>query len=258
MSGRARSWVLLAVLYGSLARGDQRGKGPMAEPLIGETITDIDGDEAGEGEVDGTAWGNTRLRAPAFGLGELELEIKLTRRIGIAVAVEASGDPSSAFQAVGVRVGAALGLLHDWRHDLHLQLEATARAFEAERSDGDRVESDAPYRVGLRAGYRHVWLTLRAGAGLSFGGERLAPVWLDLAILGEWGRPRGRSFAGVEMVSDFSLRIPVVVIPEIAIGFAARRFPLRVGAGVPIGVGYRARDCSFGGLLRLILEVEPG
>jgi hypothetical protein len=82
-------------------------------------------------------------------------------------------------------------------------------------------------------------------------------VWLDLALLGEWGASDRRSFAGVEMLGDFAAQLPISVIPEIAIGLRIARFPVRVGAGLPVTFGYAARDRSVGGLVRLIVEIEP-
>jgi hypothetical protein len=89
------------------------------------------------------------------------------------------------------------------------------------------------------------------------GGNGAVPLWLDVALLGEWGQATGRSFAGFELVGDFASRFPVVVIPEIAIGLGIPRVPLRVGAGVPVSIGYGSGDHSVGGLLRLIFEIEP-
>jgi hypothetical protein len=252
-----RGLTIAVVLTGGGAGAGEPKRSAMAEPLIGETITDIDGDEPGEGEIDGTAWGAGWPRGIAYGLGELEGELKLTKRVGAAIAIESSGDRSGG-AGLGIRAGASLGLLHDFRHDFHLQLEATVQLFEAERGSDGGIELEAPYRAGLRAGYRHHgWLTLRAGAGLAFGGPRTVPLWVELALLGEWGPVERRSFAGVEVLGDFAARLPIIVIPEIAIGLRIHRLPVRVGVGLPITLGYARSDYSLGGLFRLIFEVEP-
>jgi hypothetical protein len=245
--------LALALLARSVAFADDE-RPPMAEPLISETITDIDGTDVGEGEFDATAIGFYR-GIGSYGAGELEMEIKLTRRFGVALNLEPSGDNQNAIGGLAVRVGASFGLWHDLRHDFHLQAEATARVFELDFTEGTADPQQSPYRFGFRAGWRRGRLTLRSGAGVAIHGTESVPLWFDFAALGEWGT-RDISFAGVELVTDWSVRVPMLVIPEVAIAVRLAGRPLRIGAGLPIGIGYRTSDFSVGGLLRLILEIE--
>jgi hypothetical protein len=240
-----------------LAVEQQPRRDAIAEPLVGETVTDIDADEVGEVEVDLTLVGGSRYDRTSFGSGELEAEAKLTSRIGVSISIDLAGDQKSAVGAVGLRLGASCALLHDRAHDFHLQLEAAARVFETDlAADAARIDDAAPYEVGLRAAWRRGAFTTRWGLGVSIGGAKPVPLWLDVALLGEWGRRGRRSFAGLEVLNDWSSNIPFTAIPEVAVGFQIGDTPLRVGVGMPVTVGYRSSDLSLGALLRLMLELD--
>src|SRR5260370_30376570 len=109
----------------------QPGKTPMPEPLIGESITDLDRSEAGELEIDFTVVARrTRLPTLSVGSGAIELEWGVTRDLGLAVEVGISKGlgPDSALVSFepGLRVAAAGGLIHDFARDIHLHLESSA------------------------------------------------------------------------------------------------------------------------------------
>jgi hypothetical protein len=246
------------VTHASAVADESRGgRDPIAEPIVGETVTDIDAEEVGEVELDISALGSRRYDRTSVGMGELEIEAKLTSRLGASIAVGLGGDSSQTVGSVGLRLAASYSVFHDRAHDLHLQLEAAARVFEADvGSSSARIDDAAPYEFGLRAAFRRSWFTVRWGAGVAIGGVEPVPLWADVALLAEWGRHGRRSFAGLELVTDWSSEIPLTAIPEVAVGFELGELPLRIGVGVPVSVGYRVGDLSVGALLRLMLELD--
>jgi hypothetical protein len=249
--------ALLAGPAGAVEVEPRNRREAIAEPLVGETVTDIDAEEVGEVEVDLTLLGASRYDRTSFGSGELEAEAKLTSRIGVSIAVELAGDQKSAVGAAGLRLAASCALFHDRAHDVHLQLEAAARVFESDLlAEPTRIDDAAPYEVGLRAAWRRGAFTSRLGLGLSIGGVESVPLWFDVALLGEWGRHGRRSFAGLELLTDWSSNVPLTAIPEVAVGFQLGDVPLRIGVGMPLAVGYRWGDLSVGALLRVMLELD--
>jgi hypothetical protein len=261
-----KSVVLAAALlvalfrWSAVARAQVRPPA-MAEPLIGESVTDIDGDEPGETEVD---LGGVLFRGRdglTWGGASAELELRLTRRLGVFLELGFQGAHDHGLRG-GINAGGSLALWHDFRRDLHLQFEVRALVFDSEfmaarlRSIPD--EEAPPYAFGLRGAYRRRWLTFRFGLGPSIAGrDGSVPLWADAALFVEWGARRGFiSFAGIEVVTDWASATPVIISPEIVLGHAIADLPMRVGVGLPFFLATRGSEPFVGGFLRVILELD--
>jgi hypothetical protein len=238
----------------------------MPEPLIGESITDIDSDEAGEIEVDLTGALYHARHGLTWGTGSAELELKITRRLGVTLELGFVGATEHGLHGE-IAAGLSVAIWHDYRRDIHLQFEARSivldnefiRAAEAPMPDAGAP----PIAFGLRSAFRRRWLTARFGFGPSIAGTGgPVPLWADAALYAEWGGrvagPRGiSSFAGVEVVTDWASATPVVISPEVVIGVHTHEVPIRLGFGVPFFIANRDRGQPLvGGILRLMLELD--
>jgi hypothetical protein len=229
----------------------------MPEPLLEETVTDIDGATAGELEMDATgSWLAPRSgRAPWS--SEVEAEWRVTRRLGFAAELSVGAPPPGQPDSIdaGVRLATALSLIHAWAYDFHAQVEATGRFFES-REPLSLGDSALPYSVDLRTGLRRGWLTMRSGLGVgidtSRGGD--AALRASLALLGQVGPP-GRFFAGFEVVADFGRSAPFVIAPEAAYT-TGTTVPVRLGVALPWLLDRDAGTAAYGVLARVMLELD--
>jgi hypothetical protein len=236
----------------------------MAEPLLGESVTDIDSDEPGETEIDFTGLTQHSGKSATWGGGAIELELRVTRRLGVSFEIGLTGGLNQGLFG-DLSAAGSYAVWHDFRRQLHLQIEARALALDTQfASPKQRTipEAEAPqFAFGLRGAWRWHWLTLRFGFGPSIGPSEAAPFWADLAVFGEWSWrsavTRGLvSFAGVEAVTDWSNTTPVVVNPQIVFAFLLGEVPTRIGLGVPVYVANRGYGPFVGGLLRVLLELD--
>ncbi len=244
---------------------------PIAEPVMGEAVTDVDSATSGEIEVDSSA---TLLRRRSDGAlfwrSETELEYRLTRWAGLGLGLEFSGgDARSQRQTELFEVAPSLGLSiwHDWKREIHVQLEASARLGE-QSIDQTRLadqgfeagESFLPYAVRLRVAWRHDRLVLRPSAGMSFGGDspRKLPVLAEMAVLVTWGREQLNSL-GIENSIDLGRLAPYMVGPGISVGIRAigPLIPvMKVGLALPITFGTDGRQPIAGVFLHLTAESD--
>ncbi len=243
----------------------ERNQPPMPEPLITESITDIDGIEAGELELDVTG---LLLRAPSAGstawAASLEVEWRATDRLGLALesALGLENGTSETGSLLDVRAGISYVLLHDLAYDFHLQLEGKVRVLGDTPETVAGVDPGEPLMrtaFGLRVGWRTGAWTLRAGMGAqAFGDSAHAlPVWATLAGLVGLG-PGGRfGFAGVDVASDWARRAPITVAPTV-VAYVGPRFaaPLRFGLAFPWSPGGGGLPSSFAALLRVMYDAS--
>jgi len=233
--------LLLAAVAAEPARLDH-----MPEPLVHESLTDIDGVEAGEVEIDTTgsaarhAWSST-----------VEIEWRALARLGIAI--EAGAADAGAGADGELRLGASVPIIHDFSHDLHFMIEGGAR-FPDDGTEAEPGDSALPYFVGVRGGWRHSALTLRAGADFEAGGRGArVPVGASGAALVSFG-PEARGFFGVEFGVDAARAAPLVIVPEAAYLFGSR-VPLRVGLAAPVLIDPDTSDARLSVLLRVVFEL---
>jgi hypothetical protein len=260
--------VIAAVLAAAalLATGSasaEAGRGRMPEPLLGESLTDLDGREAGELELDVTGLGLRRSGGGALWRGALEAEWRATERFGLGLDVGlASPGGAVAATALSLRAAASFSLFHGVEQDAHLQLEASAELFD--RDDAQLIdpgESALPFAAGLRAGWRSasgLW-TLRGYLGGSAGGTsaHLVPVRAQAALLLALltgGRSPG--FLGVELDGDWGRRAPVLIAPNVVLDGAPIGVRAKVGIAAPWSPQARAGEAALGLLVRLIVELD--
>jgi hypothetical protein len=231
----------------------------MSEPVLAETITDIDGTEAGEMEIEAYA---STLRSRSGGAFDLqlgpELELLLPYRVGIKVepfferAASAGATPSN---SGGVGGGVSWKLLQDFEHDVHVQAEASG-VYPAETSRTVQPgESPLPFTFDLRSGFRRDFLTLRSSVGLAAGGTSAhvplrgsGAVLMDLESSGRFG------FWGVEVEADGARPNPVVVALDLVPNLTPAGLPFALGFVLPYSVGADGHAPSYGFFLRLFIE----
>jgi hypothetical protein len=181
----------------------------MAEPVIGESITDIDSEEPDETEIDLTGGLYRGRDGLTWEGGTAELEMRLTRRLGASLEIGLVGATDKGLRGA-IDAGLSYVVLHDFRRDFHLQLELRTLVFDTEITAPRRVvmpdERAPPFAFGLRGAYRRGCLTARFGFGPSIAGRGgTVPLWADAATFLEWGgHARGphrgqTSFVGFEM-----------------------------------------------------------
>ena len=218
------SALSLLVLLAAPGRVDH-----MPEPLVVESLTDIDGIEAGEVEIDSTG-----LLARHFWSASAEIEWRALSHLGLGV--EVGGDEDGA----GIHLGASVPLVHA---GVHLMLEGSARLPDS-AGEIEPGETALPYAFGLRAGARLGRLTLRAAADAEWSSDR-ASIFASGATLISFG-PEGRGFAGVELAVDGARTDEVAVVPEAAYLFGV----VRLGLAVPI------TSDAVAGVVRLTFELD--
>jgi len=232
----------------------------MPEPLLGESITDIDGERAGELEVD------LNGAVPVFGgnsptwLLGVEAEGRVTRRLGLSAEAEMPTPLSAG--AVGVRLGASWTLLHDRPRHFHVQAEATARLLGDDRGGVDTSaalgDSAQPYSAGLRAGLTWGIWTLRAALGAQAGAAsaHLLPLRAGFALLASVGPSGTWGFTGVDAAVDWGRRSPLVVAPTLGLRGVPLDVPTDLLLALPIRVGSAGEATQWGLAARLVIEFD--
>jgi len=227
----------------------------MPEPLITESITDLDGDQAGELELDLDGLLGTRRDASADWQGALEVEWRALERLGLSLELDLGGALGSSDTVIAVRPAASWLLLHQRPLDLHLMVELSLRLPTSADADHEPAEGAMPLNGGLRAGLRSGAWTARGflGAGVGAGSAHALPLRLEAALL--WERP-SLLFLGVESRADWSVRAPWTLAPDLVL--RGRRFglPFDVGVAAPWSLGARSGEPQLGILLRLMLELD--
>jgi len=144
----------------------------MPEPLLTESITDLDGARAGKVEVDVNGLVLRRTSAVRQWQTSVEVEWRALERLGLALDLGVGRVLDGATSpAIGVRPAANWVLTHSPPLDFHLMAEVSARiSHDATENVQDPGEGAPPFSGGVRFGIRHRWLTVRtflgAGAGL--------------------------------------------------------------------------------------------
>jgi hypothetical protein len=220
----------------------------MAEPILGETVTDIDGRDAGEIEIDmhGIV---PHVRGTTWAVGEVGVEARVTRRLGVELEGAIAG-----WSGVGGRgdvlARGSFMLYHGTRHDLHVQLEARAGVDYTLGTPTFPSSEGAAFAIGARVGYRTGWLVLRGGAGAAISDEGHAPIWADLAAFVQLGH--AGSFAGIETTTDWTSATPAIVCPEVELSLG----DVKLALGAPIFLGNPTTGVYAGGLVALIIELD--
>lgn len=234
---------------------------PLAEPIFTETVTDIDGYEPGEVELDVNGSESVARRGGArLYQTSVEVEWKVWKRLGLrlepsfASAREEVG--TSAGKNFGFRAAGGWSLLHDFAHDFHLQIEAGGR-FIDDTPAGYKTqagEAPLPFNADLKAAKRAWGWTVRAGLGTEAGGTPAhAPLRLQLAVMHPFTKEIRFGFLGIEADADLGRQNPVVIAPNVWADLTPIGVPGRIGVGVPIVVGAPDTLPAAGVYIRLLI-----
>lgn len=234
---------------------------PIPEPLLTETVTDIDGAEAGEVEIEANGSSLRALHGGAYAVdGSLEVEWLVTRRLGVRVeptlSRDADGAPAST--AGGVSGGVSWKLLQDFERRLHVDVELLARVPWETSPIVQPGDPALPLAFDVRGAFQTAAsgvLSLRwsAGAG-AFGSAEHVPLRGSVAILAPFEGSGRFGFWGVEVDADGARHAPTVVAFEAVPNLEPAGLPFRIGLALPWVVGERDDRPSVGVFLRIFYE----
>jgi hypothetical protein len=252
----------VAISTGSaFAQDDATHRQPMPEPLLAETITDIEGREAGELELElnGLNWRALRGGAQKW-QASLEGEFLVTGHLGLrleALYQRAAPVDADGARPLGVNAGASWKLLQDFRHDLHLQAEVGFRYPSDAANAVEPGESPLPLVADLRAGWRRGPWTLRGSFGVGAGTAAAhAPFRSTVGVFAPLGPSERYGFWGIEMDGDAARRTPAVLALNLVPNLEPLRLPFRIGLALPWAIGARETEPSLGIFVRIFVESE--
>jgi hypothetical protein len=257
----------LAVIFASLtttaadALADEaREHAPLPEPILTETVTDIDGNEPGELELEANGSTFRARRGGAYALdASVEAEFIVHRLLGLrlepSLAGGREGAPLASQRAAGVSGGAALKLVQDFERAFFLDAEVVGRLPWSEESIVQPGDPELPFAVDLRAAMRRGPLTVRWGLGVgAFGEPAHAPLRASLALLAPFEGSGRFGFWGVEFDADGARPAPFVAAVNIVPNIVPAGVPLRVGLALPWSIGERDDRPSLGVFVRVFYE----
>lgn len=241
----------------------------MPESILVESVTDIDSAEAGELEFEANVSSlGARSGGARAAISSLEMEWRVLRELGLRVepsyarVVDAGG--SVAEDHFGFAGALAVGVLHDFEHDAHLQLELLGRLPEdADRRLFEPGETELPFALDVVGAVRRGPLTLRATAGAEAGGSFAhAPVHTDGALLLPFSGDGRFGFFGLEIRADWARPAPLLIAPDLVALLTPLGLPFSLSLALPVEVGAASTDVSYGVFMRLMLmtsrELEYG
>jgi hypothetical protein len=244
-------------------------RAPLPESLLTESATDVDSAEAGEIEYEANA---ATVGARAGGaratLTSLEVEWRLLRELGLRLEPSYSHDVneggSGERNLFGFAGALAVGLFHDFAHDLHVQGELLGRTPESANAIVfEPGEPELPAAADLVGAVRRGHLTLRATVGVEAGGAVAhAPLHTDLALLTPFWNDERFGFFGVELRADWARTTPLVVAPDVVAITTPLGLPFSLSVALPVNIGASPTATSYGIFVRLMLlasrETEYG
>jgi hypothetical protein len=260
---RPRSLLALVAALAALSCGHRvcAQGAPLPEPLFNETITDVEGDEVGEFELEINLLGMRALHRGGYELQtSAEIELLVLPRLGLLIepgvsrGVERAG--AGADYLFGVNAGASWKLIQDVQHAFHLQAELTARLpFDVSRAS-EPGESALPLSADLRSALRRGAWTLRGSVGVEAGGRAAhVPMRGSLGLYLPLGDDRN-GFWGVEADADGGRERPFLVALNLVPSLVSLGLPFKIGIAVPWAIGVRSGEPALGLLLRLFIESE--
>ena len=230
----------------------------MPEPVLGESVTDIDGIEAGEVEVDLTAvlgrTGGTNLWQTS-----VEIESRVIDRLGLELEMGYSGSFTSNVPDEGfdLRVLASWSLLHDFENGLHAQVEIAGR-FVGETEEGVNLgEPRLPYSAGFRVGLDRGRWTLRLGVGAAAGDSsaHVIPAWVSATAFLNFGQGRWCSL-GLDGEADWTRMNPFTIAPTLVVNGSVLHLPGKLAIVAPYGFPGGTQEAWLGLMVRIIGEFD--
>jgi hypothetical protein len=263
MRAEVVAWVVGMVGVLGVERGARAGdageaKAPVPEPILAETVTDIDGTEAGEVELEANgSWLRAR-RGGAYAVdGSAEVEWLILRRLGLRLEPRLSrdGDGAPPEDAAGVSGGASWKLLQDFEHDLHVQAEVVGRYPTDSSPIVEPGDPARPLAFDVRGAFRRGIVTLRGSAGVGvLGPSEHVPLRGSLAGMFPFEESGRYGYWGVELDADGARDAPLVVALDLVPNFEPAGLPLLLGLALPWTVGEREDRPSLGLFFRVIYE----
>lgn len=240
---------------------------PMPEPIFTETVTDLDGSEPGEYEIE---LNGSELRARRGGSYELtstvELEMLATRRLGLRLEpqITRAGDATGVDTRYGMNFAASWKLHQDFIHDFHTQLEAGGRIPWGSVPVLSPGDPGLPYFFDIRSGIRMGRITIRGGVGVDpIGQPAHVPLRTSLALM--TGVIDGSSlfgFVGIEADADGARENPIVLALNAVADCTPVGLPFRIGIALPWAIGVPQAQPALGLYIRVFFvtsrEVEYG
>jgi hypothetical protein len=236
---------------------------PLPESILTESTTDVDAHEAGEFELEsnfasaGEARGGTQATTI-----DLELELRILSFLGARVEpswTHATYSDDGRDKGFGISGGVAVGLLHDWAHDAHLQFEFAARRNSLDDARAVELgETVLPYEPQLLGAWRLARFTFRGSIGAELGPGTVAhaPLDFEASVLTGFDRDARIGFVGLEGDVDLARIAPLMFAPDLVASLVPLDLPLQVGVAVPWFVGSPTRRANVGVLLRLFYLSE--
>lgn len=256
MSAQTMLWITAGLLTTPIALATRP---PLPESILTESATDIDAEAAGELEYEANLTNlRARVGAAQETLASLEIEWRALRQLGFrlepSVAHLADTPRATGHDSYGLGGAMAVGLLHDFVHDWHLQAEFLGRTSRYETAHVfDPSDTQLPYAADLLSALRIGRWTFRSTVGIEAGGPYArAPLHSDVAILTGIAQEERFGFLVIEGRADWARSAPLVVAPEYVADATALGLPFRLGIALPINVGVSATAVSYGMFMRLV------
>ncbi len=232
-------------------------KAPIPEPLLSETVTDIDGTEAGEVEVEVNGSVMRALHGGERALDtSLEVEWLVTRRLGLRLEPTLSRDSDGSTEnGAGLSGGLSWKVLQDFAHDLHVDAELLTRVPWNESPIVQPGDPAQPVALDLRGAWRRDLLSLRWSGGVgAFGASGRVPLRGSVAALLPFESSGRFGFWGVELDADGARPNPLVAALDVVPNLEPAGLPLRLGLALPWFVGSEGDRPALGILLRVFYE----
>jgi len=214
--------VLTLALLGLLTAHE----GEMPEPILVESVTDLDTHEAGELELEAQT---ATLTKDGSWSARLEAEWRITGHLGLLL--EAGLNRFENAEA-SVRAGASFSAYHDDVHGLHAQVLFLGVLHHGNEENVllDPAEPGTDFALGMHGGWHQRWWTVRAEVTAGVGGHvSHLPIRANLALLA--GTPL--LFVGVESLLDLARFDPWTVAAEAELREEVGEFSIRLALAVP-------------------------
>jgi hypothetical protein len=222
-------------------------QGEMPEPILVESITDLDSREAGELELELAT--STLAKSGAWA-ARLEAEWRFTGHLGLMLE---AGLTTLQHPDANVRAGASFAAFHDDALGLHAQFLAFATLHGNLEEDPllDPAEPGTAFALGAHAGWHRNFWTVRAELTAGFGGHvSHLPVRANFALLA--GNHLG--FIGVESLLDFARFDPWTVAAEAELREQFGDIAVRFAIAVPYRPRTDRREVAV--MLRVLVGLD--
>lgn len=222
-------------------------EGEMPEPILVESITDLDTQQAGELELE---VGTSTLTKHGSWATRLEAEWRVTGRLGLMLE---AGVSTLDRPTPNIRAGASFAAFHYDELGLHGQFLAFATLNGNEADDPllDPAEPGTDFALGAHAGWHRNWWTVRAELTAGFGGHvSHLPLRANVALLAG----NHLVFFGVESLLDFARFDPWTIAAEAELREELGGLSVRLALAVPYRPRTDRREVAL--MLRVLVGLD--